>query len=353
MNLSTIDLREALLKYWPALFAGLLTLALASGAVWAVGESPLAVLLILFNSAFGGVENFSYTLFYATFILLTATAVTVALEAGLYNIGAEGQLYIGALFAVLWNQAVAALFQQQAGLSPALSVLCLVGGTGAAFIGGAFFAALAGYLKTYRQTHEVLSTIMLNFIAYAIVNWAILNPLKNVETQNSETVWIIESLRIEKIWGQASPFLFVALIIAVIVLGAITRSWWGFRVRATGQSEPAAKLAGIGVKKTLLSAMALSGGIAGLAGFNEVYCNSYRLIDGFSPSYGFTGLTVALLARGKITGLIAGALLFAGLQKGALDLDLETEYITRDLSVVIQALVLVGLCIGQSLKRRA
>ena len=337
-------------KFAPTLLAFALAMLLTAIAVVFVGESPLNVFKVLAVSAFGSTENISYTLFYATPLLLTGAAVALALEAGLFNIGAEGQLFMGAAAAAAWG----AFTRQWFGAETASSLLVIAtvfGGVLASFCAGALWGAIAGYLKTHRQVHEVLATIMLNFIAYAFVNWLVLNPLKNPDTQNLETVWIAEPLRLPRLWQHVTWGLPFALLIAVAALLAIKYSWWGFRVRATGQNSDAAKIGGIHTGKTMLQAMALSGGVAGLVGFHEVFLNSYRLLDAFSASYGFTGLAIALLARGNVPTLIFSALLFAGLHKGALDLDLETEKVTRDLSAVIQALVLVALAAITSRRR--
>lgn len=310
--------------------------------MWLVGENPWTVFKVLATSAFGGIENTSYTLFYATPLLLTGTAVAVALEAGLFNIGAEGQLYMGAVAAAAWGAATRGWFIE-GHASGLLTAFVLLMGLLLSFGAGAIWGGLAGYLRTKRNTHEVIATIMLNFVALAFSNWVILNPLKNPETQNLETVWVAEPMRMKALWQHVTPGLPFALLVCTAVLLAIRYSWWGFRVRATGQNESAARLAGVNVSRTALLTMALSGGIAGLVGFHEVYCNAYRLLDSFSPSYGFMGLAVALLARGNVPLLVCSALLFGALHKGALDLDLETEHVTRDLSAVIQALILVAL----------
>lgn len=321
----------------------ILALALTSVAVKLVGDSPMHVLKVLASSSFGSLENFSYTLFFAVPMLLTGAAVALALEAGMFNIGAEGQLYMGAVCAAAWGMAANKLISPDlAGLHFVNAIIIVVGAL-AAFAGGAAWGAIAGYLRTKRGVHEVIATIMLNFIAMALVNWAILGPLKNPETQNLETVPLAPALRIPRLWQQTTWGFPMALLLAMLVLLAVRHTWWGFRVRATGQNEAAASKAGIAVTRTAFLTMAFSGGIAGLVGFNEVFLNSYRLLDGFSSGYGFTGLAIALLARGSPLGLALSALLLAGLHKGALDLDLETEKVTRDLSAVIQALILLAL----------
>ena len=319
-----------------------LALLLTSIAVWAVGESPLNVLKILGVSAFGSIDNITYTLYFATPMLLTGAAVALALEAGLFNIGAEGQLYVGAVCAASWGAFSRHWLPGVTGFSFGGAAVVLVGAL-VAFGGGALWGAIAGYLRTKRNVHEVISTIMLNFIGMALVNWAVLNPLKNQDTQILETVSIGNAFRVPHLWHQTTYGLPLALVIVVAVLWSVKKTWWGFRVRATGQNENAARTAGIPVGRTAFVTMALSGGIAGLVGFHTVFLDSYRMVDGFSAGFGFTGLAVALLARGSIPGLIFSAILFGGLHKGTLDLDLETEKVTRDLSAVIQALILVAL----------
>lgn len=319
----------------------LLAFGLTSLAVKCVGDSPVHVMQVLLSSAFGTLENLSYTLFYATPMLLAGTAVSIALEAGLFNIGAEGQLYMGTVAAAFWG-----IQTRESNF-----FVGILGGVAAAFLGGAFWGSIAGYLRTRRHVHEVIATIMMNFIAMAFANWVVLNPLKNPETQNLETLGIGEAFKIPRLWHQTTWGFPLSLILSVVLLWAMKRTWWGFRIRATGSSESAARTAGISVTNTALFTMALSGGVAGLVGFNEVFMNSYRMFDGFSPGYGFTGLAIALLARGSISGLVMASVLFGALHKGALDLDLETEKVTRDLSAVIQALILVALAAQPTLRK--
>jgi simple sugar transport system permease protein len=326
-----------------SLFTIALAATLTSIAVWCVGENPFHVFKILAESAAGSFENLSYTLFYATPMLLTGTAVAVALEAGLFNIGAEGQLYFGAVFAASWGALTRSWFPDSQSTLSLLGLIVILGGVAAAFCGGALWGALAGYLRAKRGVHEVIATIMLNFVAFAFSNWMVLNVLKNPNTQSSETVWIAKSLRISHLFYHSTWGLPIAVLLVCLVLFALKRTWWGFRVRATGKNEVAASLAGINVDRTALATMAVSGGIAGLVGFHEVFLNAYRMIDSFSPGYGFTGMAIALLARGNPAALIAAALFFGALHKGALDLDIETDRVSRDLSAVIQALILVSL----------
>ena len=323
-----------------AIVPWLVAFALTSLAVAAVGESPTLVFKVLLASAFGGVDNISATLYYATPLLFTGTAVCLALEAGLFNIGAEGQLYMGALFAASWG-----ILTRNSTYSTTAAAGIVFLGIAFSFLGGALWGGLAGYLRVKRKTHEVIVTILLNFIAAAIVNWAVLNPLKNTETQALETLWIHEAVRLPKLWAQATYGFPLAVLTAALVLFTVRKTWWGFRVRATGKNHVAAEVEGMSPAKHQWAAFTISGGIAGMVGFNEVFANSHRLLDGFSPGFGFTGLAIALLSRGNFIALVAACILFGALYKGSLDLDLETEKVTRDLSAVIQALVLLALAL--------
>ncbi len=327
---------------WLALLGVLLLAAVASAlTVWSVKESPWEVLKILFDASFGSVDSVSMTLFYATPLLLTGAAVLLPYRAGLFNIGAEGQLYMGAVCAMAWG-----LFYSGPG-----GPLAWGGGIIAAALGGGAWGLLAGWLKVKRGVHEVIATIMLNFIAMAFSNWMILYPFKNPETQGSETRWIAEALRIPRVF-QNLPWSFpLALVIALTAVAAIRWTWWGYRVRACGENPGAARVAGISVNGTLLSSMFFGGALAGLVGFHEVFCSSYRLIDGFSPQFGFTGIAIALMCRGSLPGFIAATVFFAALHKGTLELDMETENITRDLSSIIQALLLIAIAMGPALER--
>jgi len=323
-------------KYQESFFLTIGTLAVLSAIVLGIGDSPISVASVLLNSAFGSLENFSYTLFYSTPILLTACSVRLALAAGLFNIGAEGQMLIGALASVafgLW-------------FGPTLPVFVVIPSAIVfAMAAAAFWAGIAGWLRVRHGIHEVISTILLNFVALALVNWSVLEIFKNPENQSLETTWIAEGLRFGPLWKHATVFAPLAIGLAVLVHAVLTTTWFGLRVRSTGHNPRASELAGIAATKIRLKSLLIAGAIAGLAGVNEVFGHAYRLIDGFSPGYGFIGLSVALIARGSLPMLIAATLLFGALQKGALDLDLETERVTRDLAAVIQAVILLVLAL--------
>ena len=301
------------------------------------GESPIHVMKILVKSAFGSPYDLGVTLFYATPLLLTGLSVAIALHAGLFNIGAEGQLVLGALAAA----AVGALF-------PDLPwpVAPVFAGT-AAFAAGAFWGFIPGWLRANRGSHEVINTIMLNFIAAGLASWVTLYLIKNPDTQNPETRVIGGGYLIQHLtwFGDApvSTALFLALLVAFLVWLFLWKTPQGFELRAVGANESAARASGIPTGRVRVLAMTLAGGIAGLVGVAEVLGNAGRFRLGFSPDFGFIGIAVALLGRNRPLGVVAAALLFGALHKGASDLDLETENVTRDLSLILQALVIVSV----------
>lgn len=298
-----------------------------------IGENPFKVLGVLASSSFGGLNNFAYTLFYATPLIFTGLSVAVAFHAGLFNIGAEGQLYMGTLFLTWGALAMPGLS------SPVAKILAFL----LAIVGGGLWGAIAGFLKTKRGGHEVIVTIMLNFIAYAICGYMVLGPLKNQTNQNPESGEVAASYFLHR-FSEHTP-LNTALILAVLCCLAVWfllfKTSWGFEVRMIGSSPETAKRSGINIHRRLIEAMFLSGGLAGLVAINEVLGNMHKYKDQFSPSYGFIGIAVALLARNKPLVILASALLFGALSKGSLDLELDTEKITRDMALMIQGLIIL------------
>jgi general nucleoside transport system permease protein len=325
-------------KLLQPIFSVAIGLSLGLAATWLAGENPWNVLMILVRGAFGSREAFGATLFYATPLIFTGLSVAVAFQAGLFNIGAEGQLTLGALAAA----AVGAVWP---GVPWPLAPL-LAGA--AAISAGTIWGAIPGWLRARRGSHEVINTIMLNFIAFGLAGFVTLDLLKNPDSQNPETRPIGPGYAIHQfsVFGAShvSTALPLALLLAAVIWVLLWRTSLGFEIRAVGQNESAARAAGIDVAKIQMIAMAMSGGLAGLVAFSEVLGNSGKFVMEFSPGYGLLGIAVALLGRNHPAGVVAAALLFGALHKGTSDLDLETEHLTRELSLVLQALII--LCVS-------
>jgi simple sugar transport system permease protein len=324
-------------KVLQPILAVALGLALGLGVTRIAGESPWHVLQILWKSAFGSNYDFGMTLFYSTPLILTGLAVAVPFQAGLFNIGAEGQLTLGALAAAAVGAVWPALPWP---LAPVLATL-------AAILAGTIWGAIPGWLRARRGSHEVINTIMLNFIAAGLASYVTLYLLKNPDSQNPETRPIGTGYLIHQfgVFGGApvSLALPLAIIAAVLVWVLLWRTVLGYEMRAVGQSEPAARAAGINPGRIRIIAMSVAGGLAGLVGVGEVLGNAGKFRLGFSPEYGFIGIAVALLGRNQPVGVVASALLFGALHKGAADLDLETEHVTRELSLILQALIILSV----------
>jgi ABC-type uncharacterized transport system permease subunit len=303
----------------------------------AVGENPWHVLQVLWNGAFGSRYDFAMTVFYSTPLIFTGLSVAVAFRAGLFNIGGEGQLALGSFAAA----AVGALASgTPAWCAPLLAMLA------AAVVGG-FWGWIPGWLRARRGSHEVINTIMLNFIAAGICSYLTLYWIKNPDTQNPETLAVGAGFMLERWqWAGDAPLgtsVWIALAAVAAVWFLFEKTVLGFELQAVGESESAARAAGLPVARLRMIAMTLAGALAGGVAVVEVLQASGRFRLGFSPDYGFIGIAVALLARNRPVGIVFSALLFGALHKGASSLDFETEKVTRDLSLILEAFVILSV----------
>src|SRR5688572_25129877 len=305
-----------------------------------IGDDPIATYELLIGSALSWPDGILYTLFYATPLIFTGLAVAVALRCGLLNIGAEGQLYMGAF--------VCAVVGIHLGGWPAwilVPVACL-----AAFTAGAAWGAIPGFLKARFGSHEVINTIMLNFIAIALTSYFVQYYYKPPGDPLQQTGPISQNAHIPRL-GEFIPGIperiplnlafVLALLACVAVYYFLWRTRWGYEIRVTGANPAAAEYAGINTRRQIILAMAISGGLAGMVGINEVLGYRYRFYDSFSPGYGFTGIAVALLGRNHPVGVLLAALLFGGLIRGGLFVDIFTDKVSKDLVLVLQALVIL------------
>ena len=318
----------------------ILSLILAAFA----GENPIHILTILGKSAFGSPYDLGLTLFYTTSLIFTGLSVCIAFHAGLFNIGAEGQLNIGAFTMA----ATGILFPF---LPPIIApIVAILFGVAAA----AAWGWIPGYLKAKRGSHEVIITMMMNFIASGIVSFFIVGKLKNPNSQNPETAEMASQFILKSV-NSESPFNFsfyLAIILAVVIWIFLYRTIWGFELRATGQNEEASQVSGINTQLYKILSLTLAGAFAGLVGLNEVIAFSGKFRLGFSADFGFIGIAVALLARNNPLGILLTAFLFGALQKGSTDLDFETQKITKDFTKIIQAIIILSVAASVTLTNR-
>lgn len=306
----------------------------------AIGDNPFETYSLLVGSALWWPDGIGYTLFLATPLIFTGLAVTVAFRAGLLNIGAEGQLYIAA-FATAWTGIVL-------GNLPAaiLIPLCFAAAVGT----GAMWGAIPGLLKARFGSHEVINTIMMNFIAVALVSYFTQYHYRTPGDPILQTAPISSAAHIPRLGDVIPGFparipLNVAFLLALVACGLVYvllwRTKWGYEIRATGSNPSAAEYGGISVPRQIVLAMAISGGLAGMVGINEVLGYRHRYYDGFSDNYGFTGIAVALLGRNHPVGVVFAALLFAVLTRGGIPVDAFTENVTKDIVQILQATIIL------------
>ncbi len=309
-----------------------------------IGENPFEALAVLVRGALGYEEGIGYTLYYTTNFIFTGLAVAVAFHAGLFNIGGEGQAYIGGLGVGL------ACLAFDSSL-PLIMIVPLAMLGGAVF--GGLWAAVPAYLQAYRGSHIVITTIMFNFIASALMVYLLVNVMIQPGQMSPETrefgseAWLPfmhEMLGAVGITMARSPLnlsFLIALVCCALVWTFIWRTRWGYAIRTTGHNETAAIYAGIDPKRIIMLSMCLSGALAGLVGLNEIMGVQHRLLLDFTAGYGFTGIAVSLMGRNHPFGIVLASFLFGALYQGGAELDFEFATISRDMVVVIQGLVIL------------
>lgn len=316
-----------------------LILAFGVGAIMLIfsGANPLDAYAALFRGAFGTQYNVFETFVKATPILLVALGITFAFRCSTWNIGAEGQLNIGAVGATIagialrdWTPDLPAIL--------AIPILIIAG-----FIFGGLYAAFAGFLKVKWEVNEVITTIMMNFVAILFVQYLAFGPMRDPSAQGQPySRYILDAAQLPRLVAQSRLHLGVVLafVAAILVYVILWKTPLGFQIRAVGANPRAAMHAGINVSRSVFTAMVISGGLAGLAGAFEIAGLHFRLLDSFSPGYGATGTVVALLGNLHPLAIVPAALLFGGLINGA-DTMARTMQVSTSIITVIQGLMVL------------
>ncbi|MBC7420580.1 MAG: ABC transporter permease [Bdellovibrio sp.] len=321
-------------------FGFLFGLALSCLLALFFNESPLHVLKIVTTSFLNSKFDFGLTLFYTTCFIFSGLAFSIPLRAGLFHIGAEGQLTISAVVAAVLGSILPT--HNWFGILIIFVITALT---------GMLSALIIALFKYYRKAHEVVVAIMLNFIFAAISTWLTINHFQNPNSQNPETAMIADQFQIFKsdplkIYFDQSPislFFIVAVAICIFLYWLEPKILYFQVIKSYGANRQANQRFGFSEIKILATVMLLAGFFSAFIGLTEVMGNTYQYKLGFSPAYGFLGIAVALLARQHFLGLIASSFLVAILHKGASDLDLETQFLTRDFSQVLQALIIFSV----------
>ncbi|NHZ61931.1 ABC transporter permease [Massilia genomosp. 1] len=315
-------------------------LLVAALVIHLLGESPTESLRILIDSAVINPEGLSYTLFYASTFIFTGLSVSIAMKAGLFNIGSEGQMYVGGL----------GLTVVMLTLDHSLPAWLLIP---AAMLGSAVFGAawawLPGYLQARRGSHVVVTTIMFNFIAASLMNFIIVKYLIPEGQQNPASRVFSDAGAMPRL-NEWFPVLgdtplnvsFLIAIAALVIYGVMVwRSSWGYQLRATGLNQSAAHYAGVSISRMIIVAMLISGALAGLAAVNSVMGSTHYLSLNFPAGAGFIGIAIALMGRQHPVGIFLSSVLFGALIQGGFDLSLEKPNIPQETFIFIQGLIIL------------
>jgi len=337
------QLEEAL---FPPFVALLVALICGDLLIMSYGQSPANVYALLLEGTWGNAYGFGQVLYKATTLAFTGLAVSLGIRAGLFNVGAESQLAAGGFLAALAGLA----------LSPAIPgivavPLCMI----AAGTGGAIVGAIPGYLKVRFGAHEVIVTIMLNFVVLAFLNWIIANHLHVPETLHTPEIHGGAVPRLSEFipafHGSAANLTIVfALIAAAVVWFWLFRTRRGYEVRAVGLQPDAAEYGGVNVGGIWFRTLTISGAIAGLGGINYVLGYKHYYEDGFAGGSGFLGIAVALVGRNHPVGVILAALFFATLSQGGLAIH---AFVPKQMVEVLQGVVILAVAMSVPEVRQA
>jgi len=331
-----------------------------------LGDNPFEAYGLLLSSSFGSIKDIGWTLHYATPLIFTGLAVAVAFRCGLLNIGAEGQLYVAA-FATAWvgiklGGTVVDVFGKKEDWSwaslPAwlLIPICVL----TAVVVGGIWGAIPGYLKAKYGSHEVINTIMLNFIAIALVGYFTQYFYKVPGDALMQTAPIGPAAEIPRL-NQFLPFIpadvplnvafLLAIVMCFVVYLYLWKTKWGYELRAVGQNPSAAEYGGISPKKQIITAMTISGALAGMVAVGEVLGVRHNYYHEFSGEWGFFGIAVALLGRNHPLGVFIAAIFFGVLLRGEIFVDAFTRFVSKDLGAVLQAIIILFVACMQMYSR--
>jgi simple sugar transport system permease protein len=334
-----VVMEASLDKYLSYLLAIAASLALFSAILLAFGYNPITSMEGLVSGSFGTTFLAAETFVLMAPLLFAALAFLVAFKARFYNIGVEGQLYIGALFAYLAGS--------QVGSFPSVAAIPLVLLASAA--GGILWLALPLLMRIKLQVNEIFPTLVMNFIALDVVNWLTAGPIKDPKSGNLQTPLLPESTWLP-ILIQGTRFnvgIILAALAAIGVFFVLYKTVLGYEIRATGANPRAAQSGGIDVSRSILAVGLISGGLAGLAGMVVVTGAEHLLAQNFSPGYGYQGIAVAALGTFHPLGALIASVLYSALSIGGESLQRSAAAIPIELIYVLQAIVVLSVLIVQ------
>lgn len=339
--LNDLKIRKVFWRTLSVISALLLAVIISSILIIMVGSDPIVAYKAFFQAIFGEVDGLSEVLVKAIPLTMVGLGMAVAFKAKFWNIGGEGQIIMGAI-AAAW---IGTTFTSLPG--PVLTVLVLVGG----FILGMIWGGISGFLKAKFHLNEVIVTVMMNYIATYLQIYLVRGPMIN----KAMPFWPASAFLPESSWfsqliegSRVHSGLWVAIILVAVVWLLMNRMPLGFRIQATGASRESAKYNGIKVGTILVLAVSISGGLAGVAGANEVLGVHHRLLDLIAAGYGFTAIVVAVLGRLNPIGVLIAAIGFGALLVGGNMMQVAAEIPTA-LIVAFQGIVLVSVLLMEKL----
>lgn len=327
------ELKKSLAAIGIAILVGALFILLS-------GESPIEAYGALLKGALGSPKSIANTISKSIPLAFTGLAVALGSRCGMLNIGAEGQLHAGAMAAVLTVLSLSAF------PAPIVLIVSIIAG----ILAGMIVGGIPGFFKARLNTNEVIVAIMLNYICTLFTSWLVNGPVKS-DGSTAQTEVLPEGVWLGRLIPQTqlTTALFILIAAAVLMYIFLWKTSVGYQLRAVGANPSAAGTAGIRVKTYMIMAMVLSGGLAALAGITEVFGKYHRFIEGFSPSFGFTGIAVAILGRNHPAGVLLTALLFGIMDMGALRMSRVTD-VSTNMVTVVQSLVILLVAAPELIK---
>lgn len=327
------ELKKSLAAIGIAILVGALFILLS-------GESPIEAYGALLKGALGSPKSIANTISKSIPMAFTGLAVALGSRCGMLNIGAEGQLHAGAMAAVLTALSLSAF------PAPIVLVVSIIAG----ILAGMIVGGIPGFFKARLNTNEVIVAIMLNYICTLFTSWLVNGPVKS-DGSTAQTEVLPEGVWLGRLIPQTqlTTALFILIAVAILMYIFLWKTSVGYQLRAVGANPSAAGTAGIRVKTYMIMAMVLSGGLAALAGITEVFGKYHRFIEGFSPSFGFTGIAVAILGRNHPAGVLLTALLFGIMDMGALRMSRVTD-VSTNMVTVVQSLVILLVAAPELIK---
>jgi len=337
-----MQIKQKLIVIAMPILAIVVALIIAAFLILGVGENPLNAYGLLLKSSFGSFRAFTDTLVKTVPLVFTGLSFAVAAKCNVWNIGAEGQLYMGAVASVAVGIYVK-------GLPMAIHLpLAIIAGMAA----GAIWAFIAAWGKVRFKVNEVVSTIMLNYVAILIASALVYGPMIEDPYKSPQTTDVLETARLPVLFQgtKLHAGIIIAILACVVFYVIFKHTKLGFDITAVGYNKEAARFAGIPVKKNLYLSMILAGIFGGLAGTVEMLGTNGLLIIGFSPGYGSDGIAVALLGQLNALGMFLSSFLFGALRLGATTLQRTTD-IPQQIIVIIQGIIVLLVIAGTSLTK--